>query len=119
MVNTAPIPLDGILCSVGDQPLLTSAVVHEVIRAFSENFHPKTIVVPHYGTNYHSGNPVLFGSHWFDYLQQIQGDQGGKTIIHGDGKAHVVKLWISDDIGDDIDTPDDFERLKHRESEAL
>ncbi|MDU5088066.1 MAG: hypothetical protein E6246_03910 [Veillonella sp.] len=65
------------------------------------------------------GNPVLFGSHWFDYLQQIQGDQGGKTIIHGDGKAHVVKLWISDDIGDDIDTPDDFERLKHRESEAL
>ena len=43
----------------------------------------------------------------------------GKTIIHGDGKAHVVKLWISDDIGDDIDTPDDFERLKHRESEAL
>ncbi|MBF1764024.1 MAG: nucleotidyltransferase family protein, partial [Veillonella sp.] len=41
------------------------------------------------------------------------------TIIHGDGKAHVVKLWISDDIGDDIDTPDDFERLKHRESEAL
>ena len=52
-------------------------------------------------------------------MQQIQGDQGGKTIIHGDGKAHVVKLWISDDIGDDIDTPDDFERLKHRESEAL
>ena len=50
---------------------------------------------------------------------RFQGDQGGKTIIHGDGKAHVVKLWISDDIGDDIDTPDDFERLKHRESEAL
>jgi hypothetical protein len=30
-----------------------------------------------------------------------------------------LKLWIRDDIGDDIDTPDDFERLKHRESEAL
>ena len=90
------------------------------ISAFSENFHSKTIVVPHYGENYQSGNPVLL---WFSlvliFLQQIQGDQGGKTIIRGDGKDYVLKLWIRDDIGDDIDTPDDFERLKHRESEAL
>lgn len=85
-----------------------------LMKTFIRNYRRSTL----WG-NYHSGNPVLFGSHWFDYLQQIQGDQGGKTIIHGDGKAHVVKLWISDDIGDDIDTPDDFERLKHRESEAL
>ncbi len=35
---------------------------------------------------------------------RFKGIKGGKTIIHGDGKAHVVKLWISDDIGDDIDT---------------
>lgn len=119
LVETSPLPLDGILCSVGDQPLLTSTVVHEVISTFSENFHSKTIVVPHYGANYQSGNPVLFGSHWFESLQHIQGDQGGKTIIRGSGKDHVIKLWISDDIGYDIDTPDDFERLKQRESEAL
>lgn len=119
LVETSPLPLDGILCSVGDQPLLTSTVVHEVIGTFSENFHSKTIVVPHYGANYQSGNPVLFGSHWFESLQHIQGDQGGKTIIRGSGKDHVIKLWIRDDIGYDIDTPDDFERLKQRESEVL
>lgn len=119
LVETSPIPLDGILCSVGDQPLLTSTVIHEVISTFSENFHSKTIVVPLYGPNYQSGNPVLFGSHWFNFLQQIQGDQGGKTIIRGAGKDHVIKLWIRDDIGCDIDIPDDFERLKQRESEAL
>ena len=119
LVETSPLPLDGILCSVGDQPLLTSTVIHEVISTFSENFHSKTIVVPHYGANYQSGNPVLFGSHWFESLQHIQGDQGGKTIIRGSGKDHVIKLWIRDDIGYDIDTPDDFERLKQRESEAL
>lgn len=119
LVETSPLSLDGILCSVGDQPLLMSTVVHEVISTFSENFHSKTIVVPHYGANYQSGNPVLFGSHWFESLQHIQGDQGGKTIIRGSGKDHVIKLWIRDDIGYDIDTPDDFERLKQRESEAL
>ena len=119
LVEKSPIPLDGILCSVGDQPLLTGNVVRQVISAFSDNFHSKTIVVPHYGANYQSGNPVLFGSHWFEPLQHIQGDQGGKTIIRGNGKDHVIKLWIRDDIGCDIDTPDDFERLKQRESEAL
>lgn len=119
LVETSPLSLDGILCSVGDQPLLMSTVVHEVISTFSENFHSKTIVVPHYGANYQSGNPVLFGSHWFESLQHIQGDQGGKTIIRGSGKDHVIKLWIRDDIGYDIDTPDDFERLKQRESEVL
>ena len=119
LVENSPIPLDGILCSVGDQPLLTGNVVHQIISAFSDNFHSKTIVVPHYGANYQSGNPVLFGSHWFESLQHIQGDQGGKTIIRGSGKDHVIKLWIRDDVGYDIDTPDDFERLKQRESEAL
>lgn len=119
LIEASPIPLDGILCSVADQPLLTDGVVHQIMQAFSDNFHPKTIVVPHYGVNYESGNPVLFGSHWFTALQHIEGDKGGKTIIRGAGRAHVVKVWISDDVGDDMDTPDDFKRLQHRESEAL
>ena len=54
LVENSPIPLDGILCSVGDQPLLTGNVVHQIISAFSDNFHSKTIVVPHYGSNYQS-----------------------------------------------------------------
>ena len=94
LMNTSPIPLDSILCSVGDQPLLTSAVVHEVIRAFNENFHPETIVVPHYGANYHSGNPfslVLIG---LIIYNRFKGIKGGKTIIHGDGKAHVVRYGL-------------------------
>ena len=48
-----------------------------------------------------------------------KGIKVGKTIIRGSGKDHVIKLWIRDDVGYDIDTPDDFERLKQRESEAL
>lgn len=119
LLDLTPIPLDGILCSVGDQPLLTGPVVGQIIEAFEEHADPKTIVVPHYGAEYRSGNPVLFGSHWFSALQQIHGDKGGKTIIRGIGKDHVVKVWISDDIGDDIDTPDDFKRLQGRESETL
>ena len=92
LVENSPIPLDGILCSVGDQPLLTGNVVHQVISAFSENFHSKTIIVPHYGANCQSGNPVLFGSHWFDPLQHIQGDQGGKTMLSNCGFETILDV---------------------------
>ena len=47
------------------------------------------------GRTINQGNPVLFGSHWFDFLQQIQGDQGGKTIIRGDGKGLCLEIMDS------------------------
>lgn len=119
LLDSTLMAFDGILCSVGDQPLLTGTVVRQIIEVFEESADSKRIVVPHYGAAYRSGNPVLFGSYWFSALQQIDGDQGGKTVIRGIGKEHVVKVWISDDIGDDIDTPDDFKRLQGRESEIL
>ena len=46
------------------------------------------------------GNPVLFGSLWFESLQHIQGDQGGKTIIRGSGKDHVIKIRFVTMLGD-------------------
>ena len=49
----------------GDQPLLTGTVVHRVIRAFSENFHPKTIVVPHYRAELSLGKSC---SLWFSLV---------------------------------------------------
>lgn len=119
-------PLDGIICSVADQPLLEPIVVEELITTFQQALHElkpdevhKTIIVPHYGAGFHPGNPVLFGSYWFSALQHIDGDQGGKTIIRGEGKQYVRQLWISSDIGDDIDTPEDLERLRRREREVL
>ena len=35
---------------------------------------------------------------------RFKGIKAVKTIIRGEVKPHVVKLWISDDIGDDIHT---------------
>lgn len=35
---------------------------------------------------------------WFDYLQQIQGDQGARPLFMVMVKPISQKLWISDDI---------------------
>lgn len=119
-------PLDGVLCSVADQPLLTPIVVRQLIATFRSNPNRvdgdglcRSIVVPLYGPSRRIGNPVVFGSYWFDALRHIEGDQGGKTIIHGPGKEYVQYVWISDDIGDDVDTPEDFQRIRNRESEDV
>ena len=113
--------LDGIICSVSDQPLLNPMVVEQLITSFQQHRDEtnRTIVVPKYGTTQHPGNPVLFGAHWFEDLQHIEGDQGGRTIIRGVGQNFVEYVSIIPEWGFDIDTPEDYNDLQHRESEGV
>ena len=122
LVNTFDThPLDGIICSVSDQPLLDSMVIEKLIASFQQHRDEtnRTIVVPKYGTTQHPGNPVLFGAHWFEALQHIEGDQGGRTIIRGAGHNFVEYVSIIPEWGFDIDTPEDYNDLQHRESEGV
>ena len=113
--------LDGIICSVSDQPLLNPMVVEQLITSFQQHRDEtnRTIVVPKYGRTQHPGNPVLFGAHWFEDLQHIEGDQGGRTIIRGVGHNFVEYVSIIPEWGFDIDTPEDYNDLQHRESEGV
>ena len=113
--------LDGIICSVSDQPLLDSMVIEKLIASFQQHRDEtnRTIVVPKYGPTQHPGNPVLFGAHWFEALQHIEGDQGGRTIIRGAGHNFVEYVSIIPEWGFDIDTPEDYNDLQHRESEGV
>lgn len=113
--------LDGVICSVADQPLLQSEVVEQLILCFQKrrDTQNRTIIVPKYGANQYLGNPVLFGAHWFDALQHIEGDQGGRTIIRGEGRDFVEYIHITSEWGFDVDTPEDYNDLQHRESEGV
>ena len=113
--------LDGIICSVSDQPLLKPMVVEQLITSFQQHRDGtnRIIVVPKYGITQHPGNPVLFGAHWFEELQHIEGDQGGRTIIRGVGQNFVEYVSIIPEWGFDIDTPEDYNDLQHRESEGV
>ena len=53
--------LDGIICSVSDQPLLNPMVVEQLITSFQQHRDEtnRTIVVPKYGITQHPGNPVF------------------------------------------------------------
>ena len=96
---------------MGDQPLLSAGVVSKLVTQFQAQHSEQAIVCPRYGESQQPGNPVLFGAHWFNELKQIDGDKGGRRILKETGKPYVTYVSIQEDMGVDVDTPDDYQRL--------
>lgn len=84
---------EGALFIMGDQPMIKSGIINDIIHRFSEC--KCSIVVPTY--NNRRGNPVLFGNRWFGDLNDVQGDKGGRDILKNN-LDQVSFLEISDDL---------------------
>jgi molybdenum cofactor cytidylyltransferase len=107
-VRAMPETVEGAVIGVGDQPLLRSDTILALMAEYRDARAP--LVVPRYGGK--RGNPVLFDRRYFPELLQVEGDQGGRQVLarHGDDI-----IWV--DIADprqavDLDTLEDFERLR-------
>lgn len=97
---------DCALICLADMPFLSDKV-YKIIAAKGD---PDTIVIPTYQGN--RANPVCFGKRFFPELGNLSGDTGGRTIIKQYSDA-VNTLEINDSaVIDDIDTPQDLERLQ-------
>ncbi len=96
------------LFMVGDQPFLDAATIDRLIARHAN--HPGHIIVPTYdGCN---GNPVLFPSSFKSELLKVRGDRGGRAVIDtADDRITYVPIERPD-IGYDVDTPEDFSRIK-------
>jgi len=97
----------GVLICLADMPAIRSETYAEMLAALG----PNDILIPvHEG---HNGQPVGFGSRFFDALRGSSGDIGGREVV----KAHreQVRYMATGDRGilQDIDTPEDLSRL-HR-----
>jgi molybdenum cofactor cytidylyltransferase len=101
---------DAAVVLLGDQPFITAAIVERLV----EEWHSSgaVIVAPAYAGQ--RGNPVLFARAIFPELLAIQGDQGARAVLAADRAR--VRLVAFDDARPlaDIDTPEDYERLKAR-----
>lgn len=101
----AELPADvrAIVVLLVDQPLITSALINQLIAAHQA--HPSHLaVVPTYQGQH--GNPVLLTRPVFEHYQQLQGDEGARQLF-----AHYAAqiLWL--DVEDaavvqDMDTPE-------------
>ena len=95
-----------IIIIVCDQPLITSALLNQLIETHQEK--QKRIVACAYGNTL--GTPVLFDRRFFIDLLQFKGHEGAKRIIY----QYEAEVAAVDFPGGniDIDTAADYEKLK-------
>jgi molybdenum cofactor cytidylyltransferase len=70
-------PTDGILLCPVDHPLVTAALIDELIQRFYDSGKP--IVVPTH--NGHRGHPVIFSSTLYGELQAAPMEKGARTVV--------------------------------------
>ena len=107
--------VDAVFIFLGDQPFVPDEVVQKVIEEYK---HHRTngvrIVRPFYDGK--PGHPILFDASLFEQFQHISGDEGGRNII----RRHQEQLKLIDFSnslwGMDVDTPEDYERVKKDEN---
>ncbi len=99
--------VEAALIALGDQPTLPPEVIHRLVQTFRETGKP--IVAPLYrGVQ---GNPVLFASAVFPELGALTGDRGARAVVERDpGRVALVAFDFA--MPADLDTPDDYERLR-------
>lgn len=97
------------LMVVGDQPLLAPTVVDAILRAYEQTGGP--LIVPVYDGEW--GNPVLLARATWLLLENLKGDTGARPIL----RKHmdmVLEVPVPGSLLDDIDTPDDYARIRAR-----
>jgi molybdenum cofactor cytidylyltransferase len=98
---------DGALVLLGDQPLVTPALLNQLIAM--KYATGKRIIAPFY--NGKRGNPVLFDANLFPELLTTTGDEGGRSVIE---KHHteVGRVDIDDSqLWYDVDTWEAYQQV--------
>lgn len=99
---------DGALFVVGDQPMLSSALINALIGRFGRVAAP--IVAPSFQGAIR--NPVLFRRELFPELLKLKGDRGGRAVIKKYQERVEVVPWNEAVTFMDIDDQKDYDRIK-------
>ncbi len=77
-INALPPDLDGVLVCLGDMPDVSPLVLDKLISAFNP-VEGRAICLPVVGSK--RGNPVLWGSQFFNQLKVLRGDSGARKLL--------------------------------------
>ena len=95
-----------IVC-LGDMPLVTSAMIDQIIAAYDQDKGSLIVVPTHTGKR---GNPVLWDRRFFPDIMALTGDTGARSLLLRHA-GHVAEIEVgSDAILTDFDTPAALER---------
>jgi len=98
---------DGAMFLLGDQPLVTDAIINKLLYAFETS--DASFVIPY--CNGKRGNPVIAARSMFPRLNSLSADNGARVLFK-EFENEIIKVPVDDNaILEDIDTKDDYEKL--------
>ena len=100
-LESLPARTGGAVFLLADQPLITSAILKELVEAHRRTLAPACVPV----FEGQRGNPVLFDRALFPELRQIRGDTGGRELLDRYRDA-IVAVPASRAVVSDIGTPE-------------
>jgi molybdenum cofactor cytidylyltransferase len=109
-IAALPPGTEAVVVALGDQPFVPADVIRELIYALRGS--DKVIAAPRYRDGL--GNPVLFRAAVFPELLALGGDRGARAVVERD-EARVALVEVDRSMPEDVDTPDDYARLRSRE----
>lgn len=93
-----------VMILLGDMPLVTAEHIDALLAAFEELEDDGIVVATCEGA---WGNPVVFGSHYFQKLELLAGDHGARRVVEAH-RERVKTVEIGSAARRDFDTPAAF-----------
>ena len=92
---------EGWLIALADMPWINALLIQQLANSITD---PDSIAAPRYQDK--RGQPVAFGSAWFNELSSLEGDIGARALLQNN-KINWVN-WSDDSIHRDLDVPADI-----------
>jgi len=105
-IEALPLNMGAVIFLLVDQPFIPPQLIQCLIKAHAIKRAP----IIHPQVNNERANPVLFDREVFQELSSLEGDTGGRVLFNTFPSRGVS--WENDLIQKDIDTLEDFERLR-------
>jgi len=96
---------------LGDQPGVDIELINQVLAAFAADDLPLARPVFDTGSRQVPGHPVVIARSLWSELMTLKGDEGARSLI-ADRSDSVLDVAIHGEPPADIDTMDDFRRLR-------
>jgi molybdenum cofactor cytidylyltransferase len=100
---------DAVLIALVDQPMIKSGLINKLILAFEEG--EKGIVLPTYKGRH--GHPIIISTGYVDDIMQLDDNtEGGLRDLINAQRGDWLEVPVdTPDVIDDIDSPEDYQRL--------
>lgn len=105
--------IQGALFALADQPLITPELYSLLSKSYRKKL--KLVTCPLYQGK--RGNPTIFDRRTWPALKQIEGDQGGRSLLRYLAEEQVDYIRVDDPaVITDLDTPADYARLRNQDN---